>query len=169
MRLMILPLCSLLFACGNSEQKSTPFSSSLSHAEFPTHPIVSLTPGVLCTSPHEFRYPEKIAYCSRDVSRKIKDQVIQAYEDELGEFVEYYGRENFKVDHFIPLCMGGDNSSQNLWPQYKTIYRRTDRIEFMLCQQMELSLITQDEAISVIKKAKLDLSTVDSIQAELSK
>ena len=39
---------------------------------YPTQPLASVTPGVLCSEPDSFRYAEHIPYCERDVNSKMK-------------------------------------------------------------------------------------------------
>jgi hypothetical protein len=135
---------------------------------YPTAPLLEVTPGDLCKTPQEFRYPEHIAYCGRDVSRRTKDEVIKAYEELLGPFVQRLGRENFKIDHFIPLCMGGSNDPENLWPQYEAIYARTDGIERSLCKRLESGSITHAEAVTIVRDVKIRIDRVDDTLRSLN-
>ncbi len=128
--------------------------TSWSNTTFPMHPAPNLTPGSLCQNPDELRYPEKIAYCNRNVSAQTKIDVIETYEHEFN-FSILAARPDFKIDHFIPLCMGGSNRTDNLWPQHKSIYEITDPLEFELCQKLAHGNISQAQAVSTIRKAKL--------------
>ncbi len=130
--------------------------SAWAQVTYPIHPAADLTPGALCTHPDAFRYPEKIPYCNRNVSTGTKIQVIKTYEKEYGYNILPF-RVDFKIDHFIPLCMGGGNDVSNLWPQDKAVYVITDPHEFDLCQKLSLGQITQKEAVDTIKKIKLSL------------
>jgi hypothetical protein len=123
---------------------------------YPIHPDANLTPGSLCQHPDAQRYPEHINYCNRNVDTDEKRAVIAEYE-KLGFKIMANDRKDFKIDHFIPLCMGGSNEMNNLWPQYKTIYEQTDSMEFDLCQKMAAGEMTQAEAVKTITTTKLNL------------
>lgn len=124
---------------------------------FPTNPNPELTPGKLCDQPVAYRYPEQIAYCERDVSSDTKYSVIQKYDEELGYKIELMNRSEFKIDHFIPLCAGGSNNVDNLWPQHRSVYRVTDPIEPILCEKMAQGKLRQADAINLIVKVKTNL------------
>ncbi len=177
-------VCLLLAACGpggdpqNSDLSRGPkhgansgydsgYDTSADASHVPTGPMLSMTPGALCTHPDEYRYPEHIAYCRRDVSTGTKARIIAQYEQVFHFSVQTLGRQHFKIDHFIPLCMGGANDTSNLWPQYETIYPKTDPIEFRLCQLMEEGHMTQAKAIEMIKDVKLHLEKADAMIQEL--
>ncbi|MNL21479.1 hypothetical protein D3C87_1427710 [compost metagenome] len=135
-------------------------SSALAMDAFPTAPDAALTPGALCKNPATYRYPENIAYCGRDVDSRQKAQIYMAY-DEIGYQTRSMKRQNFKIDHYFPLCMGGSNESANLWPQHKTVYTITDPLEQKICEKMSEGVLLQRDAVDIIKKAKADLSLVD--------
>lgn len=122
--------------------------------KFPTAPDQTLTPGVRCQKPDEQRYPEKIDYCERRVSTGLKNYVIREYDETLGYEIDHIARNIIKIDHYIPLCMGGDNDKTNLWPQHEALYLHTDPLETQLCLALARGLITQDEAIDDILSAK---------------
>lgn len=128
---------------------------SFSHAivPFPTSPDARLTTGSLCERAVELRYPERIKYCGRDVSGQEKEIVIQAYE-KLGFPIHKIGREKFKIDHYIPLCMGGSNNLNNLWPQHESVYVFTDPLEALGCQKLAQGRIKQAALIQLIFQAK---------------
>lgn len=124
---------------------------------FPTNPNPSLTPGSTCTDPDELRYPEHIKYCERDVDTSLKRAIIQQYDSELHYRIGQLNRADFKIDHYIPLCMGGSNHQNNLWPQHKSVFEVTDMLEQVSCEKMAQGKLRQADAISIIKRAKNDL------------
>lgn len=130
---------------------------------FPVGPDPGLTPGSLCASTKTLRYDEKIPYCSRDVDSSLKNEIIALYDDKLGFQVEQMKRVDFKIDHFIPLCMGGSNQPNNLWPQHKSVFAITDPLEGTTCLKMEQGKILQAEAVALIRRAKADLMEAKKI------
>ncbi len=138
-------------------------SSAYSAEPFPKSPQPSLTPGALCKTPSARRYPEQIAYCTRSVEGDLKDEIVQRYDATFGYQIQKIGRSNFKIDHYIPLCMGGSNDETNLWPQHPSVYEITDPLEPILCQKMAEGRLKQADAVRLIKQAKNDLSQVARI------
>lgn len=138
-------------------------------ADFPTSPSQQLTPGQLCRRPDSHRYPENIPYCDRDVSLEKKLKVIQAYDQQLGYRISQMPRELFKIDHYIPLCMGGSNDSTNLWPQHASVYHLTDPLEALICMKMQNGRLLQKDAVRLIIQAKQNLSSVPSIISQLQR
>lgn len=130
---------------------------------FPLGPNPVLTPGKLCDRPDKFRYPENIAYCTRDVSYESKEILIKKYDEQLGFHIQSMDRGEFKIDHFIPLCAGGSNDAQNLWPQHRSIYQVTDPVEPLLCEKMAQGKLEQAEAVRLIALAKRDLKQVQLV------
>jgi hypothetical protein len=147
------------------------FSMLLSskHTQYPIGPDPTLTPGKLCDAPQSYRYPEKIAYCDRDVSYEIKENLITSYDVQLGYAIESMNRQDFKIDHYIPLCAGGSNDSSNLWPQHKSIYEITDPIEPLICKKMALGKLNQALAVELIMTVKNDLSQASMILQRLQR
>lgn len=141
------------------------FSSS---SNFPTGPNSDLTPGKLCEKTLVYHFPEHIAYCVRDVTPETKNQLIAKYDSLLGFHIQKMNREEFKVDHFIPLCAGGSNDISNLWPQHKSVYELTDPIEPLLCDKMAAGKLRQADAVKLIKQAKNHLDQVDDVMRILS-
>lgn len=122
---------------------------------YPTQPSADVTPGVLCSEPDAHRYPEQIAYCDRDVSSKMKKAVIKLYMEIMPGFaITVETRHEYKIDHYIPLCMGGANVIENLWPQHKTVFEFTDNLELEICKELEVGNISQAVAVEKIKFAK---------------
>lgn len=146
--------------------------SSLSFAfgpNFPTTPNLNLTPGKLCDQPSGYRYPEHIAYCERNVTYDTKEILIKNYDQRLGYRIETMNRQEFKIDHFIPLCAGGSNDSVNLWPQHRSVYEVTDPVEPLLCQKMLEGKLSQADAVKLVMRAKTDLSQVPAVMQILKK
>lgn len=132
------------------------------HAEdrFPIGPNPTMTPGDTCKDSPVRRYPERIVYCPRDVDSSLKAEIIRDYDRQLGYKIQTMSRGDFKIDHFIPLSMGGSNDRTNLWPQHRSIYQQTDMLEGMLSDKISQGRIKQDEAIRVIREAKNNLGRV---------
>jgi hypothetical protein len=138
-------------------------SAVYSNSNFPLGPNPQTTPGVLCGHPDAYRYPEHIAYCNRAVDPELKAEIIRDYDRQFGYHIQTMSRNLFKIDHYIPLCMGGGNDRQNLWPQHQSVYTITDPLEEILCQKMAEGRLHQTDAIRIIKSAKADLKSVDRI------
>jgi hypothetical protein len=128
-------------------------------ADYPKGPETSLTPGRLCDRPDAYRYPERIPYCNREVDPMLKDMVFREYRN-LGYRLDPKQRSNYKIDHLIPLCAGGSNEEDNLWPQHITIYTQTDPLESLGCEKLKLGKIKQADLVRLIINAKKDLSLV---------
>jgi hypothetical protein len=122
----------------------------------------------LCTRPTERRYPERIAYCARKVDGDLKRSIFADYDSQLGYHTRSMDRQAFKIDHYIPLCMGGSNERENLWPQHVSVYTLTDPMEPLACEKMAEGKLSQAHAVELIKKGKNDLSQIDSVMAELN-
>lgn len=147
------------------------FTASISIAEskFPTAPDAELTPGSLCVHPDQHRYSENIAYCDRDVNSDEKWVIIMKYMKKFNFTVDNTNRADFKIDHYIPLCMGGANSMDNLWPQHKSVYLISDPLEVVLCQKMVAGKMTQQEAIAKMKLGKQNYKVIPAMIKDLSK
>lgn len=135
---------------------------------FPTVPNMSMTPGKLCDRPTSYRYAERIPYCERDVSYETKEFLIKQYDLKFGFHIAIMNRGDFKIDHFIPLCVGGSNDMVNLWPQHKSVYEITDPVEPLICQKMLEGRLSQADAVKLIIKAKTNLSTVNEVMRYLN-
>ncbi len=121
---------------------------------YPKSPELDLTPGSLCDTPDRYRHPEQIPYCERNVNSFLKELIFVNYR-KLGYSLSG-DRSSYKVDHFIPLCFGGSNKQDNLWPQHVTVARMTDSLEAMGCEVLGLGKITHKEVLDLIIKAKLN-------------
>lgn len=110
-------------------------------------PDASRTPGRLCTTDDpdflEFRYPERIAYCKRNVSREEKRRVAAAYGIPESEW------KNYEFDHLIPLGIGGSSLDENIWPQPRgdDEAEGKDKLELALYKALSAGTITQAEAV----------------------
>ena len=143
-------------------------SGAFAVGNFPIAPDASMTPGALCNRPTEYRYAEHIAYCERNVSSSTKAAIIHQYDVSFGYSIEQMTRTDFKIDHFIPLCMGGANEVTNLWPQHKSVYEKTDQIEEKLCELMLLGDMKQDEAVANIRHVKFHLEEAAQLLNDLN-
>lgn len=155
----------------NSGNSDSGISDSLqvptANSSFPIGPDPKMTPGALCTSPTAYRYAEHIAYCERNVDGGTKADLIHQYDVSFGYKIESMDRQKFKIDHFIPLCAGGANSVENLWPQHESVYTLTDPLEAAVCEKMSAGRLLQKDAIQWIRQAKLNLSQAASIIAHV--
>jgi hypothetical protein len=134
---------------------------------FPHVPDPQLTLGSLCDEPDEFRYRERIPYCKRDVDRRTKEKIIKTYDQLRGYRISHLKRHKFKIDHYIPLCAGGSNDIDNLWPQHESVYEVTDPLEQRVCERLSQGLILQKEAIELIRIGKNNLEQVQGILSHL--
>lgn len=135
--------------------------------KYPIGPDQILTPGDVCHFVKTRRYPEGIAYCERAVDTELKREIIKEYDRERNFKIQTMDRQKFKIDHYIPLCMGGSNEKENLWPQHESVYTITDSLEQQLCEKMAAGQMIQAKAIELIKKAKNDLSSAQAIIHQL--
>ena len=145
------------------------FTHSVFAADFPKGPELSITPGKLCDQPTATRYPEKIAYCSRDVTYETKEILMNEYDQKFNYHIMTMARTDFKIDHLIPLCAGGSNDITNLWPQHKSIYEITDPLEPIICLKMAQGKLKQKDAVSLILDAKTHLDRVSNILATINR
>jgi hypothetical protein len=141
-------------------------SGTLSGA--PLGPDSEMTPGSLCEKPTEYRYPEHLKYCERDVSTGMKNDIMRRYDTRRSFNTLNISRGQIKIDHFIPLCMGGSNEITNLWPQHKSVGEHTDPIEPRLCLLIVRGQMKQAEAVTLIQEAKTDLTRASEICESLN-
>jgi hypothetical protein len=76
-------------------------------------------------------------------------------------------RSYFKVDHFIPLCLGGSNNPDNLWPQHESVYTLTDPVEFKLCVLIQKGAVSQEDAVDTVRYSKINLDQAEDIADDL--
>jgi hypothetical protein len=122
--------------------------------DFPHKPHPDSTPGSLCQKSDTLRYPEKIKYCKRNVDKEQKRERFEHYDREYGYHTTEMERSQFKIDHLVPLCMGGSNESDNLWPQHRVIYENTDPLEPFLCETLAAGKVKQAEAVRILLEIK---------------
>lgn len=137
-------------------------------ADYPMGPDARLTTGTLCTAPTEHRYSEQIPYCERDVATSTKNDIFVAYR-RLGYLLPSNTRADYKIDHYIPLCMGGSNQTNNLWPQHVTIYSQTDTLEEAICDKMKAGRMKQVDGVKMIRAVKNNLSLIPQAIAQLNR
>ena len=94
------------------------------------------------------------------MSSKTKQQIFSVYRNQLGYRLDLHKREDYKIDHFIPLCAGGSNEVTNLWPQHVSIFTVTDPVESLGCEKLSAGKISQMNLVKLIRSAKLNLSNV---------
>lgn len=135
------------------------FAEVIYKADFPQGPDASVTPGSLCSSPDAYRYPEHIPYCNRGVDRDSKDDVFRQYRS-MGYRLDPKNRAQYKIDHLIPLCAGGSNREDNLWPQHESVYKITDPMEPLACDKLKAGVIKQAQLVELIIAAKHNLNLV---------
>jgi len=152
-----------IFSVVSGIQESHAFGQS-----FPMGPNPTMTPGKLCDRPTAYRYPEHIAYCERDVTYETKEFLIKQYDSKFGYHIQTLDRAEFKIDHFIPLCVGGSNDMVNLWPQHKSVYEITDPVEPLICQKMLEGKLSQADAVKLVIKAKTNLNSVGEVMKYLN-
>jgi hypothetical protein len=168
MRLAFVLAAILMTACGPSVDPGYDLSARpTAQDRYPLSPQVSLTPGTTCKNPSEYRYPEKIPYCNRSVSTSLKNKIIKTYDSTFKYTIGSMPRNDFKIDHYIPLCMGGSNDAANLWPQHKTSYIYTDSLEQKLCLYLERGRMRQAAAIDYMKYVKNNLDEAERIDQEI--
>ncbi len=121
---------------------------------FPFTPIQQQTPGDMCNTKNsdfaEYRYKEKIPYCKRNVSTELKAEIYARYG------VKPQCRDEFTIDHFIPLSIGGSNSIRNLWPEHKSIKQTRFNLEVSIFTKVKSGELTQRQAINIIAREKLN-------------
>ena len=145
------------------------FADNISAQSFPQGPELTETPGKLCDHPVKYRYPEKVAYCDRDVSYETKEIIINEYDQKFNYTIARMPRADFKIDHLIPLCAGGSNDMSNLWPQHKTVYAVTDPLEPIICAKMAQGRLKQKDAVSLVIEAKTHLDRTALIMDYVNK
>ncbi len=148
-------------SCAQSYASSSRASSAQGRAINPipgdhSRPLADLTPGDLCTNPVREFHGGNI--CKRKVRSEVRDAVLRNYNQRRGPYINDLNRAEFKVDHYIPLCLGGSNRKANLWPQHRSSFRITDPIEAALCEKVREGKITRNKAIEIIKAVKNDVS-----------
>lgn len=119
---------------------------------YPLIPTAGHTPGEYCevsdSDFSEYRYPEKIVYCERNVSSALKKRIYADYRIPAAE------QKDYTIDHLVPLSLGGDNRQRNLWPEHKAVKALRPKLEIELYVLLRDAKITQREAVETILCAK---------------
>ncbi len=122
----------------------------ISFAEAFQQPNPKLTPGVACAEQDPdfkgFDYPSHVARCNRNISTLEKQRVAANYGN-----IPASEWKNYEFDHLLPLCAGGSNSDQNLWPQPIDEAHLKDALEVQICTAMKAGTMTQDEAFKKVR------------------
>src|SRR3989338_9629103 len=102
---------------------------------YPVTPNPEWAEGSLCNKKNpdysEDRYKEKIPYCQRNVSSKLKKDLYVLYK------IPTQCRSKYTIDHIIPLSIGGDNSPGNLWPEHKKIKATRPNLELDTYEELK--------------------------------
>jgi hypothetical protein len=134
------------------------FSSNVLAAQhyFPIVPNSKMTPGAYCRPGQPdfqgLRYAQRIPSCRRNVSHELKDAVYNAYG------IPPRCRNNYTVDHFIPLSIGGNNQFENLWPEHALVKRSRMQFETEIHVAVSEGKMNQQQAIQLVYKVKLNPS-----------
>lgn len=120
-------------------------------ADFPYTPNSQNT-GSLCNTQdphfHQYRYEEQIPYCKRIVRESLKSKIFADYG------VPARCRQEYTIDHYIPLALGGTNRPDNLWPEHKAVKAVRQNLEVDLFNALKNGRLRQAEAIKIIVEAK---------------
>jgi hypothetical protein len=132
--------------------------SSVYALAYPLTPNLETTPSSICDEDNpdfsEYRYKEKIPYCRRNVSGKLKTFIYDMYQ------IPRNCRRQFTIDHFIPLSIGGDNRIENLWPEHHSIKQQRPNLEYDVYEKLRDGKINQKTAIQIIYSAKMNLREI---------
>lgn len=134
---------------------------------YPKHPDPRLTPGSYCNGNQPTDRRGRPSTCERNVDGGDKWDVIREYNQRLGYDINPGNRTQFKIDHLIPLCFGGGNDKENLWPQHQTVYVITDDIEHIGCEKLRGGRISQIKVIELLLSAKRDHSKAEQVLSYL--
>lgn len=102
--------------------------------ELPSRPDDAKTPGIVATT-------DIADVCGRvdgrTYSQRHRDTTAEMKRDAYAAYgVDKAGRE-FEVDHRVPLCLGGADALENLWPQKgweHPSFHDKDRLETSACR-----------------------------------
>ncbi len=129
-------------------------SASFAGFQSPKAPNPKLSPGKLC-SPEDSDYwrtfgegEQAVHICSRNVSMSQKYQTLSKYG------IDKKKRSQYKIDHVIPLNIGGSNDSSNLFPIDKSLMGIYERAEWPIYQAFRHDMVTTKEAQSFVKNWK---------------
>jgi hypothetical protein len=119
-------------------------TTAASAQEFPIRPNGTLTPGVIASIDQDdvCGLVDGLSYSkrSRHTPIELKRGVYAAYG------IAPNGRD-FEIDHRVPLCIGGADARENLWPQEglrHPNFQDKDRLEAEVCR-----LVCRDHLITL--------------------
>jgi len=111
-----------------------------------TLPNASTTPGAIASSNPAVVCQYGYAEAHRDVPYSVRDRVYNEYGIPRGH------RKGLRIDHLVPLEIGGANDVRNLWPQSLGDSKRKDEVEDALrvavCVSHTLTLASAQAAIA---------------------
>jgi hypothetical protein len=109
-------------------------------------PNASTTPGAIASSNPAVVCQYGYAQAHRDVPYSVRDRVYNEYGIPRGH------RKGLRIDHLVPLEIGGANDVRNLWPQSLGDSKRKDEVEDALrvavCVSHTLTLASAQAAIA---------------------
>lgn len=121
---------------------------------YPLTPDKDETPGSVCVTSNndfeEYRYPERIPYCHRNVATALKKTIYEWYGIPTSE------RKNYTIDHLIPLSIGGDNDRTNLWPEHKEVKALRPDLELQVYLDLKKGDALQKDLIKLILDNKFN-------------
>ncbi len=123
-------------------------------SNFPTVPDRTLSPGTLCTldDPDLMRTYNHgfgdIPICNRNVSPRTKFEVLERYN------IPAKARASYKIDHVIPLGIGGSNSILNLFPINLSVTDDYEKIESTTYEGFINGKFSQEYAIKMVLEWK---------------
>lgn len=124
-------------------------STTFAESKYPYLPDPALTPGVVASTDSalvcEKDYPARV----RHVTNRTKSQVYKHYGVDKEQCVK-----GCKIDHLVPLAIGGSNDIQNLWPhEYGAdwnVFQKT-RLEVRLRKEVCMGRMPITDAQACIK------------------
>lgn len=121
--------------------------SSALLAVSPEQPDPALTPGEVFNVTKERVCSPRYATNVRHVTREMKRAVFKRYH------VKYFPHA-YQIDHLVPLCLGGRNSLENLWPEPIERALESDKVERRACHDVCAGRITLDQGRQTVLKEK---------------
>lgn len=94
-------------------------------------PNLNLAPGEVLTNNLTIICVSGYSATIRDVPQRLREEVFARdnvpYPQPAG---------TTELDHIIPLCLGGDNSEDNLFVEFAPEYKQKDKLENYLCDHV---------------------------------
>lgn len=106
-----------------------------------------LTPGRLCSQADpDFDHVSVggFAVCKRHVTPTVRRTVFARYGIPRGRWRDY------ELDHLVPLCAGGSNAVENLWPEPLAHAAKKDRLEAKVCSLLRARRVEQEAALVML-------------------